>query len=63
MRIILWSVYDKEPIYDGPVKGCLKVFSDYSAREELPARDADARREAKVRYLERMASFDRVARL
>ena len=50
-RIVLWSVYNKEPVYDGSVKGCLEVFDDYSARTELPANDDDERREAKIRYL------------
>lgn len=50
-RIILWSVYDKDPIYDGPIKGCLETFADYSKREELPKDDDDARREAKIKYL------------
>ena len=50
-RIILWSVYDKDPIYDGPIKGCLEIFADYSKREELPVSDDDARREAKIEYL------------
>ena len=52
MRIIIWSVYDKPPIYDGPVKGCLDIFADYSSREELPKKDDDARRDAKIKYLE-----------
>ncbi|MBR2658594.1 zeta toxin family protein [Candidatus Saccharibacteria bacterium] len=52
MRIILWSVYDKPPIYDGPVKGCLDIFNDYSNREDLPAKDDDARRDAKIKYLQ-----------
>ncbi len=51
MRIILWSVYDKPPIYDGPVKDCIKVFNDYSSREDLPQKDDDERREAKIKYL------------
>ena len=50
-RIIIWSVYDKPPVYDGPVKDCLKVFADYSSREELPKKDDDERREAKIKYL------------
>lgn len=50
-RIILWSVYDEPPIYDGPVKNALEIFADYSAREDLPKNDDDARREAKVKYL------------
>lgn len=51
LRIILWSVYDQPPIYDGKIKNCLKIFADYSSREELPANDDDVRREAKVNYL------------
>lgn len=50
-RIILWSVYDKDPIYDGPIKNCLKIFEDYSNREELPKPDDDERRNAKIEYL------------
>ena len=51
MHIILWSVYDEPPIYDGPIKGCLDIFSEYSTREDLPKDDDDARRDAKIAYL------------
>ncbi len=50
-RIILWSVYDKPPIYDGPIKDCIEIFTDYSSRTKLPKKDDDARREAKIIYL------------
>ena len=50
-RIIIWSVYDEPPIYDGPVKNSLKTFADYSSREDLPKNDDDARRDAKIHYL------------
>ncbi len=50
-RIIIWSVYDKPPVYDGPIKDCLKTFSDYSSRDDLPKKDDDERREAKIKYL------------
>lgn len=50
-RIIIWSVYDQPPVYDGPVKNCLDIFNDYSSRTELPKKDDDARREAKISYL------------
>ena len=53
-RIIIWSVYDKDPVYDGLVKDCLNVFSDYSSRKDLPAHDDDARREAKINYLKNL---------
>ena len=51
LRIILWSVYDLKPVYDGSVSGCLEVFSKYSQRNELPHKDDDLRREAKIKYL------------
>lgn len=54
LRIILWSAYDKPPIYDGKVSGCLDVFNDYSSRTDLPKKDDDARREAKIKYLEEL---------
>lgn len=51
-RIIIWSVYDKPPVYDGIIKDCRAVFDDYSSREKLPASDDDARRDAKIKYLQ-----------
>ena len=51
LRIIMWSVYDKPPVYDGPVQGCLETFSKYSTCERLPKKDDDARRAAKIEYL------------
>ncbi len=54
LRMIMWSVYDKPPIYDGPIKDCLGIFDDYSSRDTLPAADDDARRDAKIAYLENL---------
>lgn len=54
MRIILWSVYDKEPIYDGQVKNAVAIFQDYSSRTTLPQKDDDARRAAKIQYLQNL---------
>ena len=51
LRIILWSVYDQSPVYDGPIKNALNVFNDYSSRTDLPQPDDDARRAAKIKYL------------
>ena len=51
VRVIMWSVYDKPPIYDGPIKNCLDIFADYSSREELPKKDDNTRRAAKIKYL------------
>lgn len=50
-RIILWSVYDKPPVYDGPIKDSLNIFTDYSSCDTLPAKDDDTRRDAKISYL------------
>ena len=52
MRIVMWSVYDKPPVYDGPIKGCIDIFNEYSNREDLPAADDDERRDAKIEYLQ-----------
>ena len=51
-RIILWSVYDEPPIYDGEIKNALEIFADYSSREKLPKNDDATRREAKIKYLQ-----------
>lgn len=51
LRIILWSVYDLAPIYDGPVRSSLEIFQEYSAKETLPEKDDDARRQAKISYM------------
>ena len=50
-RIIIWSVYDKSPVYDGPIKDSTEIFTKYSTCEDLPAADDDARRTAKIKYL------------
>lgn len=55
LRIILWSVYDKDPIYDGDIRHALDIFADYSSRETLPGKDDDARRAAKIAYMESLA--------
>lgn len=51
LHTILWSVYDLEPIYNGPVNGSLDVFETYSKKTDLPAPDDDERREAKIQFL------------
>ncbi len=52
LHIIIWSVYDKSPVYDGAMKDCLAIFEDYSKREEFPKDDDDERRDAKIKYLQ-----------
>lgn len=55
LRIILWSVYDLDPIYDGPVKDSLEIFQKYSEKTDLPKDDDDERREAKIQFLSKLA--------
>lgn len=50
-RIIIWSVYNEEPEYDGPIAGSQDIFAKFSARTDLPKKDDDARRAAKIKYL------------
>ena len=54
IRIILWSVYDRLPVYDGPIKDSLPIFTEYSSREDLPQKDDDARRNSKIKYMEEL---------
>lgn len=54
LRIILWSVYDQPPVYDGLVKDCLNVFEEYSNKTNLPHKDDDSRCEAKINYLKEL---------
>ena len=51
IRIIIWSVYDKPPVYDGPISDCINIFDEYSSKDILPKQDDDARRDAKINYL------------
>ncbi|MBQ3296477.1 zeta toxin family protein [Candidatus Saccharibacteria bacterium] len=51
LHIVLWSVYDLEPIYDGKIKDSVAIFNEYSDRTDLPKNDDDERREAKIQFL------------
>lgn len=51
LHLILWSVYDLEPIYNGPIKDGLEIFKTYSEKTELPPENDDERREAKIQFL------------
>lgn len=51
LHLILWSVYDLEPIYNGPIKDGLEIFKTYSEKTELPPKNDDERREAKIQFL------------
>ena len=51
LHIILWSVYDLDPIYDGPVKDSLQIFQEYSNRTDLPPKNDEERRQAKIQFL------------
>ncbi len=51
LHLILWSVYDLDPIYDGEIKNALDIFEEYSNKTDLPKKDDDERRNAKIRFL------------
>ena len=51
LHTILWSVYDLNPIYNGPIRDSLNIFNEYSAKTELPPQNDDERREAKIQFL------------
>ena len=55
LRIILWSVYDLDPVYDNVIQDCLPTFDKYSSLTDLPKDDDDARRAAKISYLKGLA--------
>lgn len=50
-RVVMWSVYDLLPVYDGELSECLATFREYSGREEMPAADDKERKNAKIMYL------------
>lgn len=50
-HIIIWSVYHEAPEYDGPIKDALATFHNFSSRTDLPPRDDEERRAAKITYL------------
>ncbi len=52
-RIVIWSVYEEPPAYDGAVARCLPVFTRLSRKTDPPRDDDDARRQAKIEYLTR----------
>lgn len=51
LHLILWSVYDLDPIYSGPIKDGLKIFKEYSEKTSLPPKNDKERREAKIQFL------------
>lgn len=52
MRIILWNVWDANPIYDGPVKNSLPKWNEYSNIEDYTAiLSENDLRDSKTRYL------------
>ena len=51
LEAIFWSVYDLEPVYHGPVKDGLSIFKEYSERTNLPPKNDDERREAKIKFM------------
>ncbi|MDO4611922.1 MAG: zeta toxin family protein [Candidatus Saccharibacteria bacterium] len=50
-KIILWNTYDKNPIYNGPVKNSLATFERESKITEVPGHDEDKLKQAKIKFL------------
>ena len=51
MRIVVWNVFDAQPVYDGVVRDALGVFQKYSVLTDIPEHDEALLREAKIKYL------------
>lgn len=52
MRIILWNVWDAQPIYDDAIANAIPTWQKFSSIEEFPTElTEDDLREAKIRYL------------
>lgn len=51
LHLILWSVYDLEPIYSGPLKDGLEIFKIYSEKTDLPEPNDEERKQAKIQFL------------
>lgn len=51
-RIVLWNVWDKEPIYDGKIKDAIAVFKEYSNIAGFTAKHSEEElKNAKITYL------------
>lgn len=56
-RIILWNVWDQEPIYDGKIEDALETFEKYSAIDDFtPKNTEDELRAAKIDYFKTISS-------
>lgn len=51
MRVVMWDVFDTQPIYDGAIKNATAIFNKYSSLTDIPEHDESMLREAKIRYL------------
>ena len=51
MRTIIWNTYEREPVYDGPVKESLTTFTKCSAVTKVPKHNQTELRKAKIEYL------------
>ena len=56
MRMVLWSAWDLEPVYDGDIRGAVEVWRRYVEIEKGEDRDEETLREAKISYLQRFRS-------
>ena len=51
MRMVVWNVWQEEPVFDGKIRDCLAVWRENSVVVEIPQCDEEALRIAKIKYL------------
>lgn len=50
MRIVIWSAWGLEPVFDGEIKDSLEIWQKYMAMEEGNDIDEERLREGKIKY-------------
>lgn len=54
MRMVMWNVWQEEPVFDGKIQDCLDVWQENSAVTEMPEYDKEILKVAKINYLARL---------
>lgn len=57
MRVVGWNVYDREPIYDGPIARFLPIYETHAAMTKMPMRDEEDRMDEKIKYMKQFTEF------
>ena len=51
MRVVMWSVYNKKPVFDGEVKDVMSIYQKYVFKMGRLKYSEDELVEAKIKYL------------